>query len=168
MDCMRTFVLKSDANATFSNPNFLTWAVGVQRYWQVITTYPTATFSVQGFKNINIFGVDVIGDFASENPNHGLIEDWRITLLINGQAPIISGSINPVPNGFNINTDSVFLNRYQLSRYKTSVRFDTPIQSAKTIQFQNYSASGHANQSLTDINLNWDLNFVFYYQFEGE
>ena len=169
MDCLRSFVFKSNLAASFPvGISYTNWTIGTQRYWTAQTNLAIATFLTAGFKNINIFGFDVMGDFCTASPNNGIVDDWRINLEFVGQPPIIGGSINPVVNGYNINTDSAFINDYQISRYKTLIELPTPIQSVTEIRFGGYQLNGHANQSLLDIDITWDLTFVFYYRFEGE
>ena len=169
MNCLKSFVVKSNLNTSFPvGISYANWTIGTERYWTAQTNSAVANFNVAGFKNINIFGFDVMGDFHTASPNNGIVDDWRINLEFVGQAPIIGGNINPVSNAYNLNTDAAFINDYQLSRYKTKIELATPIQSVTQIRFGGYQANGYGNQSLTDINLNWDLIFVFYYQFEGE
>lgn len=170
MDCLKSFVIASNLNQSFAlGPNLDVWTIGTQNYWFGRTTTAIASFNVQGFKNINIYGVDLIGDFRSgPGGSNCIIEDWRVNVDLLGQAPLLGGQVVPFTNSLNINVDPAFTNTFQLSRYKPTVMFKSPIQSVKEIRFQAYSANGYANQSLTNVTVNWNLKYVFYYEFEGE
>jgi hypothetical protein len=170
MNCLRSVSIDSSLNQSWAlGPNLDVWTIGTQNFWFGRTTAAFASFNVQGFKNINIYGVDVIGDFKSgPGGSQCIIDDWQVSLNFIGQAPGLGGEVVPLVNGLNVNTSGALARTFELSRYKTSFRLETPIQSVTSIIFDRYTASGHANQSLLNVTVNWDLNFIFYYQFEGE
>jgi len=170
MDCLRTFVINSSLNQNFAlGPNFDTWTIGTDRYWFGRTTAAFAQFNVQGFKNINIFGIDCVGDWkSSPGGSNCLIDNWEVRIDLIGQPSILGGEVVPLANLLNVNTTTASTNNFILSKYKRKVELSSPVQSVTAIQFQAYTASGHANQSLLSADVNWNLNFVFYYQFEGE
>lgn len=170
MDCTNTFVLNAEKNAFFTaaSGEFTNYTIGTERFWQLETVTGHPVFNIQGFKNVNIWGFDVVGDIHGFSPNNGIINDWRIDLIIVGQQPIISGNIVPVSNGFNLSNSSAALNNYQLGRYKTKIELSSPIQSVTQIDFVRIAADGFANQSLTNLYLHWFFTFVFYYTYEGE
>ena len=170
MDCLRSFVINSSLNQSFAlGPNLDVWTIGTDRFWFGRTTGANADFDIQGFKNINIYGIDLIGDFKSgPGGSQVLIDNWEVNIDLIGQAPEIGGLINPIPNIYNVNTNNFFVNSFVLSKYKRGFELQSPIQSVTQIRFSGYTASGHGNQSLLNATVNWDLNFVFYYLFEGE
>lgn len=170
MDCLRSFVIDASLNQSFAlGPNLSVWTIGTDNYWFGRTTGANATFNVQGFKNINIHGIDCVGDMKSgPGLNSCLIDNWEVTIDLNGQPSILGGSVTPLTNIYNVNTDNVYVNRFVLSKYKRDAKFSSPIKSVTSIDFSGFTASGHANLSLTSVAVNWDLNFIVYYTFEGE
>ena len=171
MDCLKSFSIDSSLNQTWLlGPNLDVWTIGGNNYWFGRTTTEFAEYNVQGFKNINIWGVDVTGDFKSGpgGANNCIIDDWHVNLNLIGQFTALGGVINPLVNGLNVNNAVASTNSFELSRFKTNIKFASPIQSVSRIRFDNYIASGHANQSLLSVQVNWNLNYVFYYTFEGE
>ena len=170
MDCLRSFSLASNLNQSFAlGPNLDVWTIGGNNYWFGRTVGSSADFNVQGFKNINIWGIDCVGDFKSGPAGtQVLIDNWEVNIDIIGQAPILGGEVNPFTNDYNLNTDSFFRNSFVLSKYKRGFNLASPIQSVTQIRFDGYTASGQANESLLSVTVNWDLNYIIYYTFEGE
>ena len=68
----------------------------------------------------------------------------------------------------NVNIENYFVGSFKVSKYKRDIQFSSPIQSVSEIIFDGYSVQGHANESISLVTVNWDLNYVFYYKFEGE
>ena len=170
MDCLRSFSLASNLNQSFAlGPNLDVWTIGTDNYWFGRTVGASASFNVQGFKNINIFGIDVVGDFKSgPGTTQVLIDNWEVNIDLIGQAPKLGGIVNPITNIYNLNQDNFFSNSFVLSKYKRGFKLASPIQSVTEIRFDGYTASGHANESLLSVTVNWDLNYIIYYKFEGE
>ena len=171
MDCTNSFVINSTQSALFTSTGgeFITWNVGTNRFWQVSTIFSSATdLNIQGFKNINIWGFDIVGDVTSNGLDAASIHDWRTNLSIIGQQPAIGNQILPYPNALNINTDINLINNYSLSRYKTKCELSSPIQSVTQIKFNSFEFDGTGNANLTGVNLRWKFTFVFYYTYEGE
>ena len=167
---MRSFSLASNLNQSFAlGPNLDVWTIGTNNYWFGRTVGANADFDIQGFKNINIYGIDVVGDFKSgPGTSQVLIENWEVNIDLIGQAPILGGIINPVTNDYNLNQDNFFRNSFVLSKFKRGFKLESPIQSVTQIRLSGYTASGIANESILNATVNWDLNYIFYYKFEGE
>lgn len=170
MDCLRSFSLASNLNQSFAlGPNLDVWTIGGQNYWFGRTTTGFAQFDVIGYKNINIYGIDVVGDFKSgPGGSQVIIDNWEVRVDLVGQPPLLGGTVSPNPNLLNVNNDLGFNNTFILSKYKRGFELSSPVQSVTAIQFQAYTASGHANQSLLNVTVNWNLNYIIYYKFEGE
>jgi hypothetical protein len=171
MDCTRSFVVASNLNQSWSlGARLDVWTIGTQHYWFGSTATDQSLFFVEGFKNINIYGVDLIGDFITggSSSSNCIINDWRVTVEFVGQAALSGGEVRPAVNSLAVNIDTAYINSFQLSRYKTKIEFSSPIQSVQQIKFRGYSADGYGNESLTSVNVNWDLKYVFYYNYEGE
>lgn len=170
LDCLRSFSINSSLNQSWAlGPNFDTWTIGTERYWFGRTSTAFAQYNIKGYKNVNIYGIDVIGDFKSgPGGSQVIIDNWEVQIDLIGLPSLLGGETVPAVNLLNVNTDIAFTNRFIVSKYKRGIEFISPIQSVTEIRFEAYTANGHANQSLVNATVNWDLNFVFYYQFEGE
>jgi hypothetical protein len=171
MDCLRSFNLSINENRTYAAPVIKSWANGVQNYFIVEDgVFPNiSTFNISGFKNINLFGVSVVGGvFPSVLPltNSGVIEDWTFTIFLGGQLPIISG--NTTTNYFNIDSNANKNNTIYLSQNTNTIMFASPFQSVKFIDFTKMRIQGHGLQTLGALSAEFDFNFTFYYKFEGE
>lgn len=170
MDCLQSFSFTSSANDNFVAPDLLTWtAPGLMPYWQVDKNY-ISTFNIQGFKNVNIYGIDVIGDFQPliTTVNPAIVSDWQITMRINGQMPLVSGNITAAPNGWSLTQGIPQSQTFTLNRFKTFFKLESPIQSAISIELNNLKINGIGPNNLLNVNVSWNLQFIVYYQYEGE
>lgn len=169
MDCHRNFVISIDNQTTFSGADVKTWTVGGQNFWAV-RILGISTFEIQGFKNIDIYGVDIIG---AVNTQIGAIiggvnvEDWSFEILMPGQNPLASGLVLAAPNFWNIDITGVGRS-YSLSKNTNSLTFSEPIKSVRNITFAVLYAQGTGAETLGSVSLDYDFNFVFHYKFEGE
>jgi hypothetical protein len=169
MDCLRSFSLSSPTTQIITAPDLLTWSFVNQHYWSV-SRLGFSRFDISGFKNINIHGVDVIGDMNPSNTSASacIVNDWSVRMELKGQAPFVGGSVQTSPNFLSVQNSSAFVNVFVVSRYKTRIEFSSPIQSVNQIEFSQWAANGIANQNATQVELSWNFNFIFYYTFEGE
>ena len=170
MDCLKSFSIHTASNSTFSGAQVKTWLSGVETFFQCEPSLDS-TFTIQGFKNINIFGVDVIG-FVNSIPSAptagAIVEDWTIRLRINGQIPFVSGEVVAAPNDWGIVTSGNPARTFAIGKYNNSLKFASPFQSVASIQLLQLISQGYGAQTAGNINLSWNLNFVFYYNYEGE
>jgi hypothetical protein len=93
--------------------------------------------------------------------------DFEIGVQLVGQLPQPIGVIGS-PNDLPIITNTFIEQIYTLSKYKTSVKFSSPIQSVKSISFYDFKAFGNNLENLAQVKMGYQLQFIFYYQFEGE
>lgn len=170
MDCLRSFIVSIDQVTTFSGTDVKTWFVGAQEFW-VVEKAGVSTFVPEGFKNIDIYGVDVIGNVSTQKAagtGGVVVQDWGFELLIEGQLPLVSGSITTSPNFWNIQTTTTGTKTFALSKNTNSLKFADPIGSVKNINFEVLRAQGVGGQTAGVVSLDWDLSFVFFYKYEGE
>jgi len=170
MDCLRSFIVSIDQVTTFSGTDVKTWFVGAQEFW-VVEKAGVSTFVPEGFKNIDIYGVDVIGNVSTQKAagtGGVVVQDWGFELLIDGQLPLVSGSITTSPNFWNIQTTTTGTKTFALSKNTNSLKFADPIGSVKNINFEVLRAQGVGGQTAGVVSLDWDLSFVFFYKYEGE
>lgn len=170
MDCYNSFNITIKGSNTFTGGDVKTWLVGTDNNFS-IRWGTSSTFNPQGFKNINIFGVDVIGSIQTlptSLTGGVVVNDWYQDLFINGQIPILSGTVTAAPNFWNIDSTSTQAANFAIGKYTSSIKFASPIQSVRSIVFEEMRAQGNSVQTVGSVNLAWDLNYIFYYQFEGE
>jgi len=170
MECLKSFSVVTSGNSNFTGTGVKTWTLGAQEFWQVNQSL-TSYFVIQGFKNINIFGVDVIGSVytLTTAPNGGcVVSDWSVRVDLDGQIPLIGGVIDTVPDNWSIDTTSSFVRQFPLGRFSNSVKFSSPFESVRRVGLLGLNANGTGGQTVGNINLAWHLNFVFHYKFEGE
>lgn len=173
MDCLRSFSFGVSTIQTLVTPTDLKqWTVGTENYWQALTNGAIALpsiYNMQGYTNIDIYGIDVIGDIQTQT-NTGvegcIVDNWTIDVITNGQHPLIGGSTT---GGFyTIDYTLPENNIFALGKYTNSVKFASPIISPTAITLGRTRISGHGWQTAGSINLFWRVNFIVYYQFQGE
>lgn len=170
MECLRSFIVRIDQVATFTLTDVKTWTLGLQEFWAV-DKQTVSQFNIQGFKNIDIYGVDLIGHVQTSTTSalSGCnVTSYAFEIIIDGQLPLVSGDVAAGTNFWNIQTTSTAAKQFALSNFTNSLKFADPISSAKNIQFVAFSAQGVGGQTAASINLDYDLSFVFYYKYEGE
>lgn len=170
MECLNSFSFSTSGNSNYTGSNVKTWTAGSEEYWS-LDAAQSSYFDITGFKNINIHGVDVIGGISTlpgAASGGVVLEDWRVQVFINGQIPLVSGSIRTSPNQWSIDNSSAFAKIFEVGRYSNSVRFSSPFQSVKDVGLLGIKANGYGGQTGGNVNLYWNLNFVFHYTYEGE
>ena len=171
MECLKSFSFKVTTNTNLSGGNIKQWATGAAQHFWSASAGTSSTYNIQGFKNINVYGVDVIGSITTltaAGTGGVIVNDWNIDVLISGQQPLVGGTITAAPNYYSINATSPTNRIFPLGRFSNSVKFADPISSVQFIQLGSTYAQGIAYETLGDVNLFWNLNFVVYYKFEGE
>lgn len=170
MDCLRSFIVEIKQAQTFVGTDVKTWLLGVQEYW-VVDVQGVSIFNLQGFKNIDVYGVDVIGSVQSwKTAISGgcIVEDWAFDILLDGSLPLVNGFKDASPDDWNIQTNTTGTKTFAISKFNNSIKFADPIKSVKNINFENLKAQGIGGQTSGAIALDYDLSFIFYYRYEGE
>lgn len=171
MDCLKSFSFKVTTNTTLTGGSIKQWTTGANQHFWSASAGTSSTYNIQGFKNINVFGVDVIGSvttLTAAGTGGVIVNDWSIDVLLSGQQPLVGGNITAAPNYYSINETSPTNRIFPLSKFSNSVKLSDPINSVKFIQLGSTYAQGIGYETLGDVNLFWNLNFVVYYNFEGE
>jgi hypothetical protein len=171
MDCLRSFSLTILDQNTYTSASSALTVWGTNNSFAVYST-DSSTFLIQGFKNINVFKIDMIGNVSTAYGSAPRVDnanatDFEIGVQLVGQIPQPIGVIG-VPNDLPIIQNTFIEQIYTLSKYKTSVEFSTPIQSVKSISFYDFKAFGSHVQNILQVKMGYQLQFIFYYQFEGE
>ena len=102
MDCLRSFNFSIKANTNVTT-GLTEWSVGSENYW-TYTELKQSRYNIQGFKNINLYGIDCVGFIGSSFFGVGgnaIVDDWGIDILVQGQRPLIGNTITP-PNFYNL------------------------------------------------------------------
>lgn len=172
MDCIRSFSFRVNTNSGVTLTDIKQWQTGTAQHFFSCTTGGSGSkYNIQGFKNINVWGVGVtgtVGTIPSAAIGGIIVNNWTIDFKINGQAPFPSGVVQTTPNYYVINASSVENTTFPLGRFSPNVKFDTPIQSVKSVEIGQTYADGYGWETLGTLNLYWNLNFTVYYNFEGE
>ena len=169
MECLRTFSFVSGANEDFGTTKLNVWGLAPQNYWNV-RAGGSSTFNIEGFKNINIYKIQAVGNIGSllGTGNGAIVQDWEFVIRVNGNQATIGNNISST-NAFTIGVQD---NNpiISISKYNPSIEFISPIQSVKSIQIFGINAFGIGAQNITTplVNLSWNLTFVCHYMYEGE
>ena len=168
MDCLKSFTIHSSLSLPNAPANI--WTQNLNNYW-VLNNNLSSSFVISGFKNVLIHGFEIIGDVQTDSSlsNKCIVQDWATTIqLQGGTIPQISGNISTAPNQWQLDNTSAFARLFTIGKYQNKVNFASPFESVKTIQFLNLNASGIGAQTIIDVSLILNLQWVFYYTYEGE
>ena len=170
MECLRSFNFSAVTNTNLNSSSIKQWSIGSNNYWGAYAT-TVSTLNIQGFKNINIHEIEVIGNVFSyvySGTGGVLVDDWNLDIYLEGTLPLIGNSVDSTINFFNINPSTTQNKIYPIGKFCNKIKFSSPIESVKFIRIQDTYAQGTGYETLGDINLFWNLNFVVHYKFEGE
>lgn len=169
MDCLRSFVIKIDQTVTFTGTDVKNYQIGSYGNW-VVDKLGLSTFSFEGFKNIDVYGIDVVGYLATSTSSvtSGCIpNNWSFKIQINGQLPLPSGLVTGT-NFWDLQTQGNIAKQFSLSKDTNSLKFADPINSVQNIEFIELNATGDGSQTASSISLDYDFSFIVYYRYEGE
>lgn len=169
MECLRSFNIRINQAATFSAPDSKSWNIGSITYFSV-EKVANSTFDIQGFKNIDLYQIDVTGYVQTQTGaalGNCIVNDWAFELFLDGQNPLVSGVVNPVPDFWSLDVDNNSAKSVRISKFNNSIKLTDPVKSLKKIDFARLLAVGEACTG-PNPSLEWSLNFVFYYKYEGE
>ena len=168
MDCLNQFQFYVQKTTTFTTASgeFTTWTpVGGSSSWVVKSGANNFIFDIQGFKNIDLYGIKILGDIQSGTGgvSQGIVDDYNFRCYLSGEFPSVSGIFTS--NTYNALTIPTFCS---LSKYQNEITFIDPIKSCKTIEVSVFSAQGINPRSATQIILDVNFNIYFYYKYQGE
>lgn len=167
MDCISSFpvLIRLQRGYSTAGSNVKTWGTIGNYNWQVREATSGTNLAIQGFKRIDLYGVQMLGFIYTDlGANDGaIVSDFAMNLTFTGQAPLISGVSDNSFWPLNLNDKS-----FVLSKYRNEVRFESPISGCSNINFGYFSAQGTGGETLNSVTLDIDLEFIFYYKYEGE
>ena len=175
--CLKSFQIRIAQNFVVAQGNpgvsCKTWGTPGQYFWSLVFTPGgnDSLYELTGFKAVNIYGVSVNGYMrgnSSSTTKCAVVEDWNMYLIVNGNAPLISGATRVTPNGFSLISNDPDVTGYNLSKNTNTIMLADPITNVKSISFDTLYAQGIGAEFLNEVALNYGLNFTFYYKYEGE
>jgi hypothetical protein len=167
MDCLNSFsvLLRLQRGYSTGGTNVKTWGSGHDLNWQVRDQTLGTNLAIQGFKNIDVYGIQMLGLVHTDvgAGDGAIVSDFGLYITFTGQAPLISGVSD------NANWP-VYLNNkaFMLSKYRNKVKMESPISGVSNINFGVFSAQGTGAETANSVTLDIDLEFIFYYKYEGE
>jgi hypothetical protein len=173
MDCLRSFNITIAQQANWPAPQFKSWSVGAQHFWLLDNSVALGNgskYNIQGFKNINIFKIEVTGEFySSALPVNvsAITNNWNVWFYVDGLNSTSVGNIQAAPNPFGM-LEFATQPLVSLSKFQNSIVFETPIQSAKNIEMTKIYAEGIADESLISAQLAYVFTVTVFYKYEGE
>lgn len=170
MDCLDSFTINLRGNDLIGLGPIDVWEDQSQRYFALNLSNNLSRYNIQGFKTIEIYGVDVIGNVQHDVTRTGfgcLVTDWSFQIQLQGTLPLVSGNIQNSPNYWNILTNTEAL-IYRMSKNTNSIRLVSPIQSMQYVEFSGLFAQGTGVENGNAIGLEWHFDFIFYYKYQGE
>jgi len=167
MDCLNSFsvLTRLQRGYSTSGTNVKTWGTGSNLNWQIRESTTGTNLAIQGFKRINIFGIQMLGFvYTDVGPNDGgIVSDFGLNITLTGQPPLVSGISDNNFWPLTLNNTS-----FVLSKYRNEVNLESPISGVTNINFGIFSAQGTGGETANSITLDIDLEFIFYYKYDGE
>ena len=170
MDCLRSFSFRVTTDYTFTGAEVKTWILAHGSGF-IATSSSSSTYNIQGYKNINVHGIEVVGGVFPYMPlatQGGIPTDWAIDVTLNGTQPLIGGNVTTSPNFYAINPSSSSNLVFPIGKYNNVLKLDSPIESVTSIVLGASRVQGTSVQTAGTVRLLYDLNFIVYYNFEGE
>jgi len=169
MDCLRSFSIDLIAvkNYNTAGTNVKTWGVIGNQHWVVADVGSSSVFNVEGFKRLDIYGIEMVGSVISRPSisNACIVQDYSFQISLNAQVPLASGNIAASPNYWPISKN---VTSFDLSKYTNQITFESPYAGCSAISFENFNAQGNQAEAPNSIGLDIQLTFVFYYKYDGE
>lgn len=172
MSCMRSFVLSVNQNFALVAPEYNSWNVlGASLPWTVelgLSSSPLifTNFNIQGFKNIDLYGISLVGNCYPTNApvgNEGIVNDWGVNISLIGNQSLIGGNFGTNSLGFIQGGTEI-----ALSKYQNIYNLGDPVKAVTLIQISFLRASGFQFQNAAAMDLTYDFSLIVYYKFEGE
>lgn len=176
MECLRSFIIDYQISgsldtlpdcdyAIYFNGPYNTMASAILN----ITQNPsdTAVFKPTGYKNIDVYGIKLLGHIAS-NPSagqNGIITNWGVQINAVGNYGKISSSNGGIGINYTINTNPLTLG---LNNLNNEIKFYDPIGSLSNISIQRILFDVEKLQSGSSFAFVSNIALLVYYKFEGE
>lgn len=167
MDCLNSFsvLIRLQRGYSSGGTNVKTWGTGSNLNWQIREATTGTNLEIQGFKRIDLYGIQMLGlVYTDVGPSDGaIVSDFGMNLTLTGQAPLVSGVSDNNFWPLTLGNKS-----FVLSKYRNEVKLESPISGVSNINFGVFSAQGVGAETGNSVTLDIDLEFIFYYKYEGE
>ena len=175
MDCMKSFNISiiGNKNYTTANSQLNYWiSSGTGDIYWSLRSQELSRFTIEGFRNINLFKIEVIGQVIGESvfggTGGGIVNDWGFEIYCDATNSLTSGLVQASPNYWDLAISNTNSRKFTFTKTLNSIEFPSPLQSLKYIEFQELAADGIGLQGPNLISLDFNLNFVFHYKYEDE
>jgi hypothetical protein len=177
MSCFRSFILDYDINGSLSTLSGATNNFYLSNSNPCVATnirmpvspspMNVVEFIPQGFKNIDVYSIKLIGHIASNpsNVNNGVVDNWGVEINavgtygeINGVAGVQAANYSPILQPIHLG----------LNNHNPLVEFASPIKSVSNISLQRVLFNAVNLQTATDFSFVSNIGLVITYKFEGE
>jgi hypothetical protein len=178
MNCLRTtnltFAGTVNNTSTVVGSNVTFWLDYSTKLTGFVARLPLVdcSFNPQGFKNIDLYGLEVIGYVSNNNSAGGnfICTDYSLLTKIMGQFPLLSGTFGTgVP--FQMVQGQGNSNGFTFTKTHSKINFNTPIKSVSQIFCSDLTIEGTAPTliGITDeISFDYSFDIFLHYKFEGE
>ena len=178
MDCLRTANLTISGNIadtnTVAGSQVDFWTDYAAKMTGFVANLPLVQcqFFPQGFKNIDVYSLEVIGSVLSSNTIGGnfVCSDYNLQTLIFGTFPLLGGTI-PVGTPFQVTQGGGGSNGFAFTKTHSRINFYSPVKSVNQISCTNLYFEGYAPTLLgitQEFNLRYSFDIFIHYKFEGE
>lgn len=157
--------------AGFPGGAYIFWSVGLYNYCNAaidVDLAPNpAIFRPTGFKNIDVYGIKLAGNFTADPNNatlNAIITNWGARVTTTGAYSQIGGVF---PNTLNLPVSQSPVT-IGLNNFNPFVEYPSPIKSVTNIIIDTIFFSAENCQSPINIALLSDVQLIVYYKFEGE
>ena len=177
MSCYRSFILDYDINGSLTTLSGATNAFYLSNSNPCVATNirmpitpspgQVVEFIPQGFKNIDVYSIKLIGHIASNTStsNNGVVDNWGVEINavgtygeINGVPGVNAANYNPILQPIHIG----------LNNHNSIVEFPSPIKSCTNISLQRVLFNAHSLQNAAEFSFFSNIGLVITYKFEGE
>ncbi len=167
MDCLRSFTFNINQNLNFATAgvNIKNWGLAGNYHW-IVNEGKNSIINIQGFKKIDLHGIAIVGNVQTDPGigNGAIVEDFGFEIITGGQIPLASIVLSGT-NNWNVNLNN---QTFALTKYLSKIEFESPISGLNTITISRFFAQGNNGETLNSIDLGINVDFIFYYKYEGE
>lgn len=174
MDCLRSFILNASGNintTTYSGTYFYNNWLDIhnkQAGWNIeINPGNGFTFTIQGYKNIDIYGINANLYIQSNSQNANLqanVNDYAIQGNVIGINSSIGGFTGVITSPFILQQNNNFL----ITKNVRETKYFDPIKSCTEINISKIFAQGTTQEDATNIDLRYIIYMQVFYKFDGE
>jgi hypothetical protein len=167
MDCLRSFTFNINQTVNFATAgvNIKNWGVAGNYHW-IVNLGQNSILNIQGFKKLDLYGIAIVGNVQTDAglANAAIVQDYGFDIVTDGQIPLPSAVISGTNLwGINLNNQT-----FSLTKYLSKIEFESPITGLNNLTISRFFAQGNNGETLNSIDLGINVDFIFYYKYEGE